>query len=110
MNFLRFISVSFLFIISSSVLAGLPKYTLPSDEWRMISLPLTPPKDTNTIDAIFSDALGKDAYDRDWVLYEFNASTNQYEPLKLEDKLELGKIKFLRCPTTVIIPNPTPFL
>ncbi len=119
MNFLKFISISFLFIISSSVLAGLPKYTLPSDEWRMISLPLTPPKDTNTIDAIFGDTLGKGTYDRDWVLYEFNASTNQYELLKLENKLEPGKgywiiqitggDKILTMPNNSYYTKPNPF-
>jgi hypothetical protein len=85
----------------------------------MISLPLTPPADANKVKDIFGDDLG-DKYNEDWVLYKFDAKTNQYgTPLEITDKLETGKgywiiqisgeSKSLDMPANSYYTKPNPF-
>jgi hypothetical protein len=92
MKHLKYSLAVLMLTISSSVFAGPPSYTLPSDQWRMISLPLTPPADENTVGAIFGDDLGAGEYNETWVLFEYNAANNSYgEHLDIGASLEPGK-------------------
>jgi hypothetical protein len=120
MNRIIYSLASFLLLTSSYVFAGLPTYELPNNEWRMISLPLTPPTGEDSVAALFGDDLGKDAYPDNWVVYQYDVTNNQYgEHLKLNDKLESGKgywiiqetgvIKTLTMPSNSYYTKPNPF-
>ena len=95
MSFTKWLLASFLFIVSSSVFAGLPDYSLPNGEWKIISLPAQPPEGINTVAAIFGDDFtraGVDpaaTYDNEWVLYSY--TSNGYSKLEYADILEQGK-------------------
>ena len=91
MSSIRLLCISLLLITSTSLFAEFPKHALPDNQWEMVSLPLTPPTDENTVSAVFGDDFDGYTYKVDWVLYAFNAQTNQYgSPLKLDDKLHPG--------------------
>jgi beta-glucanase (GH16 family) len=64
-------------------------YNLPSDEWRMISLP-SDPGSQNTVKNIFGDDISAE-YSKDWILYSYNAQDNQYETKGLYDRLKPGE-------------------
>jgi hypothetical protein len=67
--------------------------SLPYGQWRIISLPKTPPSPANTVKAIFGDDMGeKGDYGTNLVVYGFNTNTNTYgEPLALTDKMKVGR-------------------
>jgi hypothetical protein len=120
MIIIRYLLASFLFISSSTLLAAIPNYLLPNNEWHMISLPLTPPKDANTVRDIFGDDLPIATYNTDWVLYQFDTATNQYgNPLGINDALAPGKgywiiqktggNKLLDMPQNSYYTKPNPF-
>jgi lysophospholipase L1-like esterase len=77
-----------LFIFSSTVLAA--DFTLPSGQWRLISLPANPPGQRNTVESVFGDDIGGE-YGTKWVLYEFDAETNGYHKLLKSDSVAIGK-------------------
>jgi hypothetical protein len=65
-------------------------YTLPSNQWRQISLPCDPGAN-NSVSAVFGDDI-QGQYGTEWILYKFNTQTNSYgEALKLTDSVEQGK-------------------
>jgi len=79
-----------LFFISPSLFAG--NYTLPNDQWRLISLPANPPISENTVAKVFGDDISGGVYGNDWVLYQYDPQKNSYgEPLGLGDSLEQGR-------------------
>jgi len=77
-----------LFIFSSTALAV--DFTLPSGQWRLISLPANPPEQKNTVESIFGDDIGGE-YGSRWVLFEFDAETNGYHKLLKSDSIAIGK-------------------
>jgi hypothetical protein len=86
LNCIKYVFASLILIISSSVFAMPPTYKLPSGQWRMISLPLTPPEDAKTVIDLFGDDLG--TYATDWVLFEYDpAEESGYRELKSDEKL-----------------------
>lgn len=95
MSFTKLLLANFLFIVSSSAFAGLPEFSLPNGEWKIISLPAQPPEGSNTVVAVFGDDFtraGVDpaaTYDNEWVLYSY--TSNGYSKLEYADILEQGK-------------------
>lgn len=64
-------------------------YTLPSDQWRQISIPCNPGED-NSVEAIFGDDnLG--ALGTDWKIFHFNTANNTYNELQLADSISPGE-------------------
>jgi hypothetical protein len=95
MLYMKYVLASFLIIFSSSVFARLPDFSLPKDEWKLISLPAQPPNGTDTVAAIFGDDFTRAGinsaatYGNKWVLYSY--APNGYEKLGYKDTLEQGK-------------------
>ncbi|MCF6204585.1 MAG: hypothetical protein L3J59_13110 [Methylococcaceae bacterium] len=56
----------------------------------MISLPANPPVEANTVEAVLGDDISPLDYEDKWVLYAYDAITNEYTQLKLESHLEQG--------------------
>lgn len=50
---------------------------IPSNQWKQIALPLSPPVGSNTIAAIFGDDING-VYGTDWVLYGYDTANNSY--------------------------------
>jgi hypothetical protein len=99
--------LSLLFIFFSPSL--LANYTLPSDEWRLISLPSQPPENKSTVKDLFEDDI-RGVYGTDWVLYKYDSQTNSYgEALKLNDAVEHGRghwiIQVTGNPVTLTMPQ-----
>ena len=123
MNCIKYVYASLILIISSSVFAMPPTYTLPSNEWRMISLPLTPPEGAKTVIDLFGDDLGdKDTYGTHWVLFEHDpAEKNPYRKLEVDETIDwkpgkgywiqqiFGKEKTLTMPSNSYHTKPNPF-
>jgi len=83
--------LSFLCLFFSFNLFAVDAYSLPNNQWRMISLPAEPPADENTVAKVFGDDISG-TYGTDWVLYQFNTQTNSYgDSLKLSDAVEQGR-------------------
>lgn len=91
-------------------------YSLPSNEWRMISLPCDPGSN-NSPDALFGDDnLG--TYGTDWIVYGFDATlgaSGQYFDVGLNGNLSQGVgywiIQTAAATKSLILPNscqPTP--
>ncbi len=60
-------------------------YTLPSDQWRQISIPCNPGED-NSVEVIFGDDnLG--TIGTDWRIFHFNTANNTYNELLLTDSI-----------------------
>jgi hypothetical protein len=96
-----------LLLLSTSLVAS--DYSLPSDEWRIISLPAKPPANEGTIKDVFGDDINGQ-YGKDWVLYRYDSKTNSYDStLKLEDVLEHGRgywiIQVTNAPVTLTMPT-----
>lgn len=95
-QFLRiehYILTGLMLIISSNVFAL--DYHLPNDEWRLISLPATPPENANTVEAIISDDIfAADAtagYGEKWVLFSYDRVSNKYHKLTFSEVLDPGQ-------------------
>jgi len=94
MTSIKYLVTCLLLIASTGVFAaGAPTFTLPYGQWRMISLPATPPGSANTLEKILGDDMGKNGkYGENWIVYGYNTESNKYgDPLKKEDKLEKGR-------------------
>jgi hypothetical protein len=76
-----------LFISSSAVLAV--DFNLPSDQWRLISLPAAPPATENTVEKVFGDNV-PGVYGTDWTLFEYNSGINKYRKLNKTDPVKQG--------------------
>jgi uncharacterized protein YkwD len=64
-------------------------YTLPVDEWHLISLPCDP-GDNNSVADIFGDDIDGQLT-VDWAVFKFNAQTQSYDSLSNTDTLEQGQ-------------------
>jgi hypothetical protein len=87
---IRFILI-LLSITSTNIFAA--NYLLPSNQWRMISLPEKPANGENTLKHIFSNSIGldNDAYLNKWIIYSYAEDINQYEQLDLNSVMKQGK-------------------
>lgn len=67
-------------------------YSLPANQWRMVSLPRNP-RDANAVVDLFGDDIqgAGISYDNDWVLYRNNEDTDLYEALAEDSVLNLGQ-------------------
>jgi hypothetical protein len=64
-------------------------YSLPDNQWRMISLPANP-EALNTVEAIFGDDI-EAKYGTDWALFTYHPELNGYgSPLSLNSPLTQG--------------------
>ena len=57
----------------------------------MISLPASPPAETNTVEAVLGDDLSPQDYGAKWILHEYDTAFNKYTALTLESPLEQGR-------------------
>jgi uncharacterized protein YkwD len=91
MKSVKCILICLLFFLSFSAFSA-NNFTLPSNQWKMISLPANPGVN-NTVEAIFGDDIATSDYgtDNKWVLYTYNTVSNQYDSLALNSRLEQGK-------------------
>jgi hypothetical protein len=64
-------------------------YTLPVNEWHLISLPCDPGANKTVANVLGDDMHGE--LDIDWAVYKFNASTQHYEALVSTDVLKQGQ-------------------
>ena len=64
-------------------------YTLPSNQWRQISIPCLPSGASNHLATIFGDDL-TGVNGTDWALFGYNAATNHYYPVNDSDPLEIA--------------------
>ncbi|MCB1754895.1 MAG: SBBP repeat-containing protein, partial [Gammaproteobacteria bacterium] len=71
-----------------SKLTNLINYTVPNNQWQVISLPYMPP-DGATVEDIFADDFGY-AYKKNWYIYQYNSETDLYSLLDFSDPLEQG--------------------
>jgi Raf kinase inhibitor-like YbhB/YbcL family protein len=85
----KYLLSSLLFLASSVVFAA--DYSLPNNQWRIISLPANP-GNSNTVEAIFSDKLLKaQEYKTHWVIYTYHPKSKGYDtPLELNSTLKQG--------------------
>jgi hypothetical protein len=93
MDPIKYLVICLLLIASSNVLATPPTFPLPHNQWRMISLPASPPASANTVETILGDNMpaGGD-YGQNWVVYAYDTSANGYgSALSLTDSMEKGK-------------------
>jgi hypothetical protein len=93
MALIKYFFTCLLLIASTNTLAEIPTFELPYSEWRMISLPATPPGSDNTLGKILGDDIGASGnYGQNWVVYSYNTDSNGYgNALLLTDKLEKGR-------------------
>lgn len=87
----KYILICLLSTFSSSAFS-VDDFSLPNNQWRMISLPANPGAN-NTVRAVFGDDIAPADYGRDnkWTLYSYNTKLNRYDPLELDTPLEQGK-------------------
>ncbi len=90
---IKYLVICLLLIASSSVVAGPPPFPLPYNQWRMISLPASPPALANTVETILGDNMTEGGnYARNWVVYAYDTASNGYSSaLSLADTMEKGK-------------------
>jgi beta-glucanase (GH16 family) len=79
----------------STPLFAVESYTLPSGQWRMISLPADPGGTHNTVKDIFADDITADGtievpYKDKWVVYAYDSVKGEYVPKELTDTLMQG--------------------
>ncbi|RUM94477.1 MAG: hypothetical protein DSZ28_03005 [Thiothrix sp.] len=103
----RYLSGFLFLFFSSSLFAG--DYSLPSGEWRIISLPSKPPVNENTIGQVFGNDINAQ-YGTHWALYQYDSETNSYDgSLKPEDVVEHGRgywiIQVTGSPVTLTMPT-----
>lgn len=65
------------------------RYNLPRNQWQQIALPANP-ESADTVREIFSDDLPELEYGSSWIMFSFNAQTNQYENPGVDGTLEQG--------------------
>jgi len=69
-------------------------FTLPSNQWRQISLPCVPPAGEASVVDVFGDDIaeafgqGVPSYGSNWIVYKHTASG--YQPLSEADNLKVG--------------------
>jgi hypothetical protein len=106
MLFAKRLLIFFLILFSSSLFAV--NYSLSNNEWRMISLPAQPPSGKNTVKKIFGDDING-TYGTHWVVYQYNADSNSYGNLKLNNVMEPGRgywiIQKTGHPVTLAMPQ-----
>ncbi len=66
----------------------IPNFSLPSGEWRLITLPADPGSNNTIQDILGDDIPGEIGVD--WAIYSYNGLTNKYTAHKIEDKLKPG--------------------
>jgi lysophospholipase L1-like esterase len=88
MKLLQTLLASLLFLLSSAVLSA--DFSLPKNQWRIISLPANPPENSNTVDKVFGDDISGD-YGADWALFEYDTGDNKYKQLTEFDAVKQGK-------------------
>jgi uncharacterized protein YkwD len=88
LNIKKYLLIISLLIISSSALA-IDDFILRSNHWKILSLPANPGAN-NTVENIFGNNIAPSDYGQKWVLYSYNATSNQYDPLTLSSQLEQG--------------------
>jgi uncharacterized protein (DUF1800 family) len=93
MTSIKYLVTYLLLIASSSGLAAPPTFTLPYNQWRMISLPASPPASANTVKTILGDNMtAGEVYGQNWIVYAYDTSANGYgSALSLSDTMEKGK-------------------
>jgi hypothetical protein len=83
------LAANLLFIFSFTT-ALATDFNLPSNQWRLVSLPANPPKAENTVEHIFADDIPGN-YGPDWLLFEYDAGINQYKALTESTPVFQGK-------------------
>ena len=92
MTSIKYLVTCLLLIASSSILAAPPTFPLPYSQWRMISLPASPPASANTVEKILGDNMAGGSYGQNWVVYAYDAASNGYgNALALGATMEKGK-------------------
>jgi len=92
MTSIKYFIACLLFIASFSALAAPPTFSLPHNQWRIISLPATPPDSTNTVEKILGDDMAGGVYKQNWIVYAYDTTSNSYGgALSLSDTMEQGK-------------------
>ena len=93
MTHIKYLVICLALLTSSTLLAAPFTVTLPHNQWRMISLPATPPASANTVEAILDDDMAAGGvYGQNWVVYAYDTSANGYgSTLSLADTMETGK-------------------
>jgi len=61
---------------------------LAANTWTMIGLTCAPIETVNTVKFVFGDDLDVAQYGNRWVVYEWNADTNSYSKMPLDDPLK----------------------
>ena len=64
-------------------------YTLPINEWHLISLPCAPGNNNSLVNVLGDDISGE--LDQDWSVYKFDANSQNYVALKNTDALKQGQ-------------------
>jgi hypothetical protein len=77
-----------LFSLFSSPLFAIETYSLPSGEWRLISLPANPGINS-TVEQLFGDDIVGE-YKTDWLIYSYDAQLKSYVGKALSDSLVVG--------------------
>jgi Raf kinase inhibitor-like YbhB/YbcL family protein len=85
----KYLLSSLLFLTSSVVFAA--GYSLPNNQWRIISLPANPGA-SNTVEAIFgNEPLKPQQYKTHWIIYTYHPESKGYDaPLELNSTLKQG--------------------
>lgn len=84
------LALALLFLMPTWVKAACNSvYTLPANEWHLISLPCDPGA-SNSVADIFGDDIDGQLTE-DWEVFNFNTQTQSYDSLSGTDKLEQGK-------------------
>ncbi|RUM94454.1 MAG: hypothetical protein DSZ28_03110 [Thiothrix sp.] len=93
MTLIKYLVTFLLLIASSNALAAPPTFSLPYNQWRMISLPATPSVLANTVEAILGDNMAAGGvYQQNWIVYVYDTSSNSYRSLlSLADTMEKDK-------------------
>ena len=82
---------AYAFLFFPIIAVAAPSYQLPSGEWRMISLPASPPAGASTVGAVLGDNILPQGYGEKWILYTYDSTANKYTALTLESPLEQGR-------------------
>ncbi|MCF6204221.1 MAG: CAP domain-containing protein [Methylococcaceae bacterium] len=64
-------------------------YTLPNNEWHLISLPCTPGNNNTVADVLGDDISG--TLGEDWAIFKFDATIQSYKSLASTDVVEQGR-------------------
>lgn len=83
-------------------------FVLPSNEWTQIVVPGTLPPGSNTVGAIFGQALSTDDYPARWALFAYQSETATYDPVALSTPINTAQaywiIQITGLPVTLTVP------